>query len=139
MDPLALIFLTITVTVLAAVLFFLARSYTRVVGQLHESEKAKNELQSQVSEKPVKLLQQANEQAQEIINKANKEASDILASSKTYEVDSTKDMREKLAALEQQQAAVFAKASNDMKLAYQNLITQIQEQDINTLKNMTKD
>ncbi|MGH7204004.1 MAG: hypothetical protein ACREHC_06170, partial [Candidatus Levyibacteriota bacterium] len=34
---------------------------------------------------------------------------------------------------------VFNQASQEMKTAYQNLLTQIQEEDINTLKSMTKD
>jgi len=73
------------------------------------------------------------------MNQANKKASEILASSKTYEDNSSQILRDKLSELEKQQATIFTKASEDMKLAYQNLITQIQEEDINTLKSMTKD
>lgn len=138
-DPITLIFLAVAVTVLAIVLFFLARAYTRTAQELHEKDKVNNQLQNQLSEKPVKLLEQAHESAQQIIDKANKDAADILASSKTYEDTSSKELKSKLAELEQQQAAVFTKASNDMKVAYQNMITQIQEQDVNTLKTMTKD
>ncbi|HVA96345.1 MAG TPA: hypothetical protein VND99_01700 [Candidatus Acidoferrales bacterium] len=138
-DPLSLIFLTVAVTVLAIVLFFLARAYTRSAEKLHEMDKVTNQLQNQLAEKPIKLLEQAHQQAQEIIDKANKEASEILASTKGYEDNSNKALKAKLVELEQQQAAVFAKASEDMKIAYQNMITQIQEQDINTLKTMTKD
>ncbi len=138
-DPISLIFLTIAVTVLALVLFFLAHAYTRTAERLHEIEKANNDMQNQLSEKPLKLLEQAHEKSQEIINLANKQATEILASSKTYENNSNQALRDKLAELEKQQESVFAKASEDMKVAYQNMMTQIQEQDINTLKSMTKD
>lgn len=138
-DPISLIFLTLAVTVLAVVLFFLARAYTRNAERLHETEKINAHLQNQLSEKPIKLLEQAHEQAQEIMNQANKKASEILASSKNYEDNSSQVLREKLAELEKQQSLIFTKASEDMKIAYQNMITQIQEKDINTLKTMTKD
>lgn len=138
-DPISLIFLTVAVTMLAVLLVFIAKAYSKIDMQLHASEKLNNELQTQLSENPIKLLAQAHEKAQELINQANKQASDILASSKTYEDNSNQTLKNKLTELEKQQADVFTKASDDMKIAYQNMITQIQEQDINTLKSMTKD
>src|SRR2546430_1947207 len=131
-DPIALTFFIVTVSVLAGVIFFLARAHTHTALKLHELEKANTALQNQTSDQPAKLLEQAHEKAQEIINLANKQATEILASSKTYESNSNQALKDKLAMLEKQQADVFAKASEDMKLAYQNMITQIQEQDINT-------
>jgi hypothetical protein len=138
-EPISLVFLTLAVTTLAVILFFLVRAFTKNAQSLHETEKINLHLQNQLSEKPIKLLEQAHEQSQEIINQANRKASEILASSETYEDNSNQAIKEKLAQLEKQQETVFAKASDDMKLAYQNMITQIQEQDVNTLKNMTKD
>lgn len=138
-DPISLIFLTIAVTVLAVILFFLVREYTRAAEKLHAAEEMNRGLQTQLSEKPVKLLELAHTQSQELINQANKQASEILASSKTYEDSSNKALKEKLAELEKQQEIVFKHASEDMKVAYQNMIIQIQEQDINTLQSMTKD
>jgi hypothetical protein len=138
-DPLAIIFFTLTVSVLAGVIFFLARAYSKTVERLHEIEKANNTMQSQLSAQPTKLLEEAHQKAQEIINLANKQATEILASSKVYENNSNQALKDKLAMLEKQQEGVFAKASEDMKVAYQNMITQIQEQDINTLKTMTKE
>ena len=138
-DPIAIIFFTLTVTVLAGVIFFLSRSYTKISEKLHELEKINNGMQTQLSEQPVKLLQEAHQKAQEIIEFANKQATEILASSKVYESNSNQALKDKLAMLEKQQEDVFSKASGDMKVAYQNMITQIQEQDINTLKSMTKD
>lgn len=139
LDPLSLIFLTIAVSVLAVMLFFLSRAYTKISEKLHAAEKVSNHLQNQLSEKPIKLLEQAHEKAQELINQANKQAAEILASSKAYEDTSNQALKTKLGDLEKQQEAVFTKASDDMKIAYQNMITQIQEEDINTLKTMTKD
>ncbi len=138
-DPVSLVFLTIAVAVMAGVIFFLARGYTRIAEQLHEVEKANNNMQNQLTEKPLKLLEQAHANAQEIITLANKQAGEILASSKAYENNSNQALKDKLVVLEQQQESVFAKASQDMKVAYQNMLTQIQEQDINTLKTITKD
>lgn len=138
-DPITLTFFLISFTTLSTVLFFLVRAYTHTAQELHRTEKLNNELKEQLGKKPIKLLEQAYEQAQGIIDQANKHATDILASSKAYEDNSSGALKEKLADLEIQQEAVFAKASEDMKTAYQNLITQIQEQDINTLKTMTKD
>ena len=138
-DPIALIFLTLAVTVLAVVLLLLARAFTREAHVLHETEKINAHLQSQLTEKPIKLLEKAHEEAQEIMNQANQKASEILASSKTYETTSNQSLKDKLTELEKQQSAVFTKASEDMKIAYQNMLTQIQEQDINTLKSMTKE
>ena len=138
-DPLSLVFLTVAVAVLAGVLFFLVRAYAQVSQKLHESEKINSDLKNQLAEKPIKLLEQAREKAEEIIETANKQATEILASSKNYEGTSSQELKEKLAQLEKQQAEVFTKASEDMKVAYQNMMTQIQEQDINTLKSVTKD
>jgi hypothetical protein len=138
-DPISLIFLTLAVTVLAVVLYLLARSYTKMADKLHSAQKDINSLKNQLSENPIKLLEQAHEKAQELINQANKQAADILASSKVYEDNSNQALKSKLSELEKQQESVFSKASQDMKIAYQNMITQIQEQDINTLKTMTKD
>jgi hypothetical protein len=138
-DPILLIFLAVASAVLAVVLFFLTKAFTRTAQELHEKDKINNQLQNQLSEQPIKLLEQAHESAQQIIDKANKDAAEILAGSKTYEDNSGKALKTKLAELEQQQAAVFAKASEDMKVAYQNMMTQIQEQDVNTLKTVTKD
>jgi len=138
-DPLAIIFFTVTVSVLAVVIFFLARGFSRTAEKLHELEKTNNDMQSQLAEKPIKLLQEAHEKAQEIINLANKQATEILASSKVYENNSNQALKDKLAMLEKQQESVFNKASEDMKIAYQNMITQIQEEDLNTLKTMTKE
>lgn len=138
-DPISLIFLTIAVTMLAVLLVFISKAYSKIATQLHASEKLNSGLQAQLSENPIKLLEQAHEKAQELINQANKQASDILASSKTYEDNSNQTLKNKLTELEKQQAAVFTKASDDMKIAYQNMITQIQEQDLNSLKSMTKD
>jgi F0F1-type ATP synthase membrane subunit b/b' len=138
-DPITLIFLTLAVTTLAAVLFFLIRAYAFIHEELHESQKLNTQLQNQLSEKPVKLLAQAHEKAQEIIEQANRNAMNILASSKQYENTSNSELKGKLTMLEEQQEEVFNKASQEMKTAYQNLLTQIQDQDINTLKSMTKD
>ena len=138
-DPLSLLFLTIAVAVLAVILIFLVRAYAKMVAQMHQAEEANLQLRTQLAEQPIKLLEQAHEQSQQIISQANKQASDILASSKVYEDNSNKELKEKLLELEKQQAGIFTKASDDMKLAYQNMMTQIQEQDINTIKTMTKD
>jgi len=138
-DPIALIFLTVAVTTLAVVLFFLARAFTNASQELHELQKINNQMQNQLSEKPIKLLEHAHEKAQELIDQANRKASEIIASTKTYEDNSNESLKGKLAQLEQDQAQIFTKASEDMKLAYQNMMTQIQEQDINALKTMTKD
>src|SRR5438552_1668374 len=107
-DPISLIFLTIAVTVLAIVLFFLARAYTRTSEQLHDIQKINNNMQNQLSEKPIKLLEQAHEKAQELINQANQQAAEILASSKTYEDNSNQALKDKLSELEKQQASVFS-------------------------------
>ncbi|HWY78879.1 MAG TPA: hypothetical protein VNW29_00820 [Candidatus Sulfotelmatobacter sp.] len=138
-DPLSLIFLTIAVTILAVVLFFLTRAYTHTAQELHNTQKINSNMQNQLAEKPIKLLEQAHEKAQEIIDLANKQATEILASSKKFEDTSSQELKDKLTNLERQQADIFEKASSDMKLAYQNMLTQIQEEDINTLKSMTKD
>ena len=138
-EPITLIFLTLAVTTLAAVLFFLVRGYAMLHAELHESQKLNNQLQNEISEKPVELLSKAHEKAQEIIEQANAEAMKMLASSKAYEDSSNTELKTKLSTLEQQQENVFNKASQEMKTAYQNMMTQIQEQDINTLKSMTKD
>jgi hypothetical protein len=138
-DPILLLFLGIAVAVLAVILIFLTRAYARAMGQVHQTEEANLQIRNQLAQKPIKLLEQAHEQAQKIIDEANRHASEILASSKVYEDNSNKELKEKLVDLENQQAQVFNKASSDMKLAYQNMLTQIQEQDINTLKSMTKD
>jgi len=138
-DPIALIFLTLAVTTLAVVLYFLARAYTKNAQELHELQKQNNQIQNQLAEKPIKLLEKAHERAQELIDQANRKATEIVASSKAYEDTSNQSLKGKLDELEKEQAGVFTKASEDMKLAYQNMITQIQEQDINTLKTMTKD
>ncbi len=137
-DPITLIFLALAVAVLASILLILTLAYTRNAQKLHQAEELNNHLQNQLSEKPVKLLESAHEKAQEIIEQANRHATEILASSKTYEDNSNFALKEKLVDLEKQQEAVFNKASAEMKTAYQNLLTQIQEEDINTLKTMTK-
>lgn len=138
-DPIAVTFFTVTVCVLAGVIFFLARSYAKTAEKLHELQKTTNDMQNQLAQQPTKLLEEAHQKAQEIITEANKQATEILASSKVYEDNSNQELKGKLAMLEKQQESVFTKASQDMKIAYQNMITQIQENDINTLKNMTKD
>jgi F0F1-type ATP synthase membrane subunit b/b' len=138
-DPITLIFLTLAVTTLAAVLFFLIRAYALLHEELHNSQKVNDQLRNQLSEKPVKLLASAHEKAQEIIEQANRQAMTILSNSKTYETSSNDTLNEKLAALEKQQETVFNQATEEMKTAYQDLLIQIQEEDINTLKSMTKD
>ncbi len=138
-DPIAIIFLTVTAFVLAVVIFFLARAYSKSAQRLSELEKSNSSLQMQLGTQPTKLLEEAHLKAQEIISLANKQATEILASSKVYENNSNQALKDKLAMLEKQQEDVFNKASEDMKVAYQNMITQIQEQDINSLKTMTKE
>ncbi len=138
-EPITLIFLAVTIAVLAAVLLVLAISYTKNGQKLHQTEELNRHLQNQMSEKPIKLLEEAHGKAQEIIDQANKHANDILASSKAYEDNSNSALKEKLVQLEQEQAEVFNQASEEMKTAYQDMMTQIQEQDINSLKSMTKD
>lgn len=138
-DPILLLFLALAITVLAGVLLFMAIAYTKNGQKLHESEELNKHLQIQLSEKPVKLLESAHEKAQELIDQANKHANEILASSKAYEDNSNTALKEKLTQLEKEQAAVFATASEEMKSAYQDLLSQIQEQDMNALKSMTKD
>src|SRR5579864_3587667 len=103
-DPIALVFLALAITVLAVVLFFLARAYTKAAQRLHEVEEANRNIRNQLAEKPIKLLEQAHEQAQEILNQANKKAAEILASSKSYEDASSKTLKDKLAELEVQQS-----------------------------------
>lgn len=138
-DPITLIFLTLAVTTLAAVLFFLVRGYALLHGELHESQKLNNQLQSQMAERPAKLLAEAHEKAQAIIEQANKQAMELMTMSKTFEENSNTELKAKLASLEKQQEEVFNNASTEMKTAYQDLLVQIQEEDINTLKTMTKD
>lgn len=138
-DPITLIFLTLAVTTLAAVLFFLIRAYAFLHEELHNAQKLNNELHNQLSEKPVKLLATAHEKAQEIIEQANHQALTILSNTKAYEQSSNDELREKLALLEKQQETIFNQATEEMKTAYQDLLTQIQEEDIHTLKSMTKD
>jgi F0F1-type ATP synthase membrane subunit b/b' len=138
-DPITLIFLALAILVLAGVLVFAAHAYTKINQKLHESEELNRHLQNQLAEKPTKLLETAHEKAQEIIDQANKHANEILASSKAYEDTSNAALKEKLTQLEKDQEAVFASASQEMKTAYQDLLSQIQEQDMNALKSMTKD
>jgi len=138
-DPIAVIFFTFTLAVLSGVILFLSRAFTKNAHELHEIELANKQMQTQLSEQPLKLLGEAHQKAQEIIDLANKQATEIIASSKVYENNSNQALKDKLAMLEKQQEGVFTKASEDMKIAYQNMITQIQEQDINTLKTMTKE
>lgn len=138
-DPITLILLSVSLAVLAGILLFMAIAYAKMSKSLHETEQLNKHLQSQLSEKPVKLLENAHEKAQEIIEQANKHATEILASSKVYEDNSNASLKEKLSELEKDQAAVFASASSEMKTAYQDMLSQIQEQDLNALKSMTKD
>ena len=138
-DPIILIFLSVALLVLAVVLIYLVKSYADIAHELHATQKVNEGMHQQLGEKPVKLLEKAHEQAQDIINQANQHANEILASSKVYEDTSNADLKNKLAELEKQQAEVFDKASEEMKVAYQNMLTQIQEQDVNTLKDLTKD
>lgn len=138
-EPMIILFLTLAILVLAGVLVFVAHAYTKAGQKIHEAEEMNRHLQNQLSEKPVKLLESAHEKAQEIIDQANKHANEIIASSKAYEDTSNVALKEKLTQLENDQAAVFAAASEEMKSAYQDLLTQIQEQDINALKSVTKD
>jgi hypothetical protein len=139
MDPILLIFLAVAIAVLAFVLLMLGIAYSKLSHKVHETAELNRHLQNQLAEKPTKLLESAHEKAQEIISQANAHANEILASSKAYENTSNVALKEKLDQLEKDQAAVFASASQEMKTAYQDLLSQIQEQDMNTLKSMTKD
>ncbi len=138
-DPLTIIFLTEAIAVLAIILLFVTIFFTRNIFKLHQSEELNRHLQTQLTEKPAKLLEKAHEQSMEIIEQANKHANDILANTKSYEATSESAIKEKLEILEKDQAAIFTKASEEMKSAYQNMLSQIQEQDINTIRSMTKD
>jgi hypothetical protein len=138
-DPIAILFFTLTVATLSVVLVFLARGYTHTTERLHHLEEANSHMQSQLAEKPIKLLEHAHEQAQELIDMANKQALDIIANSKTYEGTSNQAIKDKLAALENQQASNFTKLSQDMQQTYQKMMAQVQEEDINILRTVTKD
>ena len=138
-EPISLVFFGASAATLAFALLVMAVSYTKNAHKLMQTEDVNRHLQNQLTEKPVKLLEQAHEQAQEIIQQANRHANDILASTKTYEDSSNANIKQKLADLEKQQEEVFNNASLEMKTAYQNMLTQIQEEDITTLKAMTKD
>ncbi len=109
-DPLTLILLSSTVITLAVVLLFMAFSYTRNAQKLNHTLEVTSQLQQQLAQKPTRLLEKAHEQA-----------------------------KGKLSELERQQEALFTKASEEMKTAYQDMLLQIQEEDITTLKTMTKD
>lgn len=138
-EPILFIFLAVALAILAAVLLVLAIAYNKNGQRLHHAEEMNTHLQSQLQEKPIKLLETAHQKSQEIIDQANRHAIEILASSKAYEDTSNASLKEKLVQLEQDQAAVFTTASEEMKSAYQDILTQIQEQDMNALKTMTKD
>lgn len=139
LDPITIIFLTIAIFILAVVLLLFIVFFTRNVHKLQEVEEMNRNLKNQLTEKPIKLLEKAHEQSLEIIEQANKHANDILTNTKAYESTSDTAIKERLENLEKDQSAIFAKASDEMKTAYQNMLTQIQEQDINTIKSMTKD
>jgi len=138
-DPITLIFLGLAVITLAAILLIITIAYTRMSQKLNQTQELNNHLHNQLAEKPIKLLENAHEKALEIIDQANRHATEILAASKAYEDTSNETLKDKLTTLEKQQEGVFTKASEEMKSAYQDLLTQIQEEDINTLKNMTKE
>jgi len=138
-DPITLLFLTLAVLVLAGLLVALVIFYTRNSHQLHQAIELNSHLQTQLAEKPVKLLEQAHTKSMEIIDQANKHANEILASTKTYEDTSNQGLKDKMGLLEKEQAEIFAKASQEMKTAYQNMLSQIQEEDINSIKSMTKE
>ena len=70
-DPIAIIFFTVTVSVLAGVIFFLARSYAKTAEKLHDLEEANRK---QISVEPVKLLEEAHRKSQELlIRQTNKQ------------------------------------------------------------------
>ena len=138
-DPITLIFLTLAVLILAAMLLLLVIYYTRNSHKLHQATELNAQLKAQLAENPVKLLDKAHEQSMDIIGQANQHANEILAATKNYEITTNDEMKDKMTLLEKEQADIFAKASNEMKTAYQNMLSQIQEEDINSLKTMTKE
>lgn len=138
-DPITFLFITGAIAVLAIVLLFFVIFFAKNAHKLHETEELNRHLQNQLSEKPVKLLEKAHEQSLEIVQEANKKATEILSATKNYEETSNVGLKEKIAALEKDQAEIFTKASEEMKSSYQAMLKQIQEQDINTIKTMTKD
>lgn len=126
--------LTVSVVLLVLVIY-----YARSLQRLHKVEQENNNLEKQLMEKPTELLEKAHSQSLDIIRQANKQAADILSTSKNFDNESNAVLKEKINSLEKDQAVVFAKASEEMKTAYQNMLSQIQEQDINAIRTMTKE
>ncbi len=138
-DQVIIVFTISALLTLAIILLLIVIYYSRSLQRLHQVEQENNNLQKQLLEKPAELLEKAHSQSLDIINQANKQASDILTATKNFDNESNAVLKEKINALEKDQAVVFAKASEEMKTAYQNMLTQIQEEDINTIRTMTKE
>lgn len=138
-DQVIVVFSISAMLTLAVVLLLLVIYYARSLHRLHQVELENNNLQKQLIEKPTALLEKAHNQSLDIIHQATKQAAEMITSTKNFDTTSNGILKEKINSLEKDQAAIFSKASEEMKTAYQNMLSQIQEEDINTIKTMTKE
>ncbi len=138
-DPIIFFFFAVSTAVLTLVLLAIVISYASSLRKFHAVQEINLRLQSELSQKPLELLKEAHEKALGIIDQANKQANEILANTEVYKEESKASLKEKIDGLEKNQQEAFQKASAEIQDAYKGIINQVKEEDINTLKTITKD
>ncbi len=138
-DPIIFIFLTASTAILTVILLAIVISYAANLSKFHRVQQINFQLQAELSQKPLRLLEDAHGKALEIISQANKQANEILSNSELYKQESQASLKEKMDSLEKNQQDAFHKASQELQEAYKIILNQVKEEDINTLKNITKD
>ncbi len=125
---------TLSLAILACIFYYL---------KLHEKHdeliKQNLYLKQHISEKGLEKINVAREKASKIITDASIQADEILKKAETLKSDTGKQLADELIELTRKQKDELTKAAENLRTSFLDVISHLQEEDINILENVTKD
>jgi hypothetical protein len=139
MSSLFFLIFALIILLLGVVILVYGFYYSKVLSRLNQVQKQNLYLRFHIQEKSLEKINTAKDKSLKIITDATSQAEEILKRAEVLKTDTNENARQELEALSSQQKEFLTKASDDLVGTFKEAIEQSREEDINVLKNITKD
>lgn len=139
MDALILILLSLVIVFLGITIIAIGYFYSKLVIKFSHTEKENLYLRFHVQEKSLQKINAAKEKSMVIIATAAQQAEELLKRAEFLKGDISEQAKQEFDTVTAQQKDLLLKASADLTKTFEEILTHIQQEDINVIQNVTKD
>lgn len=139
METLILYILSFVLAVLGIGIIVFGYLYAALLSKYNQLQKQNLYLRFHVQEKSLQKVNKAKERSLEIIADAAMQAEALLQQAELFKSENTEHTKSAISELKSKQKEALLKASDDLRREFDEAIKHLQEEDINLLRNITKD